>query len=1283
MSDDNHRLSIKPLDGSNWMTWKIQMKHLLLHKGLWEHVTGDAEQPAGQDQLVKFRRAAQKANTTLYLHVVQSQIYVIGDEDNPAVTWKKLSDHFERGTLMTELQLQKQYFKCEMQEGALVQEHIKEMREMAEKLVVMQSPVSEEDKVMTLLGSLSSSYDLLVATLGAQVGNMELSTVERSLLDEEARRVGSGRADPPGAVAMYGRTVASANGKKPHYSGRLSTKGKCYLCKRMGHFQHDCPKKKAGSRSVEHQARVAATENKEVVFIAKPDKIGIKKSRDWIIDSGASQHMTWDRGHLEDYHALDKPELVRLGDNHVVEGEGIGNVQIHVVLEDGRVENSVLCDVFYIKELAVNLMSVSATTNKGYDVLFNEDTCRILDTGGKIVCRGIKEGNLWKLLLRSAAHSAALAHEGPTLADVWHQRLGHINEQTLTQMLKRGTVTGIIGLNPDDTVSFCKGCTLGKMVTKPFEPVGEARVTRRLQAVHSDVCGPITPKSTGGSKYFVTFTDEYSRATSVYFMTRKSEVLDKFREFEATVVGETGQRIGTLRTDNGTEFVNQDFARYLQNRQINHETSAPYTPQQNGIAERVNRTLVEKARALMLHAGLAKSYWAEAVATAAYMKNRTPTRSLVGDITPYERWYGRKCDVSRLRVFGCTAYARLPAQLRQKLDDRAHRLRFIGYDKGSKGYRLMDDETKKVHICRDVVFNETDFGETNHRTVLEPETSDDEQLEELVSQDKVEERNRPRRQTREPNWYGDTVTHYAFTADECEPQMMSEALKTPDADAWKAAAEAELESLTENHAWELMALPPGKKTVGCRWVFKVKRKEGGSVDRYKCHLVAKGYSQRPGIDYDETFSPVVMFTTIQALITYATQRGMLIHQMDIVIAFLNGQLDEEIYMDQPEGFEEPGKERLVCRLQKSLYGLKQAPRCWNRELQRFLISEGFTQSQADPCLFYHMSRSGSLVIIAVYVDDLIIAADRHVDIRATKKKLMHRFKMKDFGPLSFILGIGVQQDRIAGTVTLHQRQYMLNLLSRYRMSDVNPVSTPADVNVKLVKNDGVSKPADRELYQSLVGSLLYAAVATRPDIAQVVSAVAKYTAAPSEAHMTAARRILKYLKETSNMGLIYHREGEGLHAYSDADWAGDQDDRRSTTGNVVFLAEAAISLLSKKQPTIALSTTGAEYIALSPCTQEVVWIRRLLRETGDSIVSPTRIFEDNQGAIKLARNPGCSKRTRHIDIRFHFTKEAVAEGIIKLVYCHTMEMTADLLTKPIPCQQFKRLREKLGIKNVN
>ena len=430
-----------------------------------------------------------------------------------------------------------------------------------------------------------------------------------------------------------------------------------------------------------------------------------------------------------------------------------------------------MCDVLYIKDLAVNLLSVSATTSKGYGVAFSVDTCRILDSESKVVCCGVKLGNLWKLLLRTVAHSAASARELPSQADLWHQRLSHFNEQTLSKALKRGTVTGITELDPSNIVSFCEGCTLGKIAAILFEPVGEVHATRMLQIVHSDVCGPIMPQSTVGSKYFVTFTDEYSRATSVHFMTKKSDVLEflKFCEFEATVFGETGQRIGTLKTDNGTEYVSQDFAKHLESHQINHETSAPYTLQQNGIPERVNRTLFEKARALMSHAGLAKSYWTEAVATAAYLKNRTPTRSLERDIIPYERWYERQYDVSRLRVFGCIAYARIPPQMRQKLDDRARRLHFIGYAKGNKGYRLMDDETKKVYVCRDVVFNETDFGDSDHGAVLELEPSVDKHHDHQPDAPVPRENQRPKRQTREPDWYGDTVTHCALMADECEP----------------------------------------------------------------------------------------------------------------------------------------------------------------------------------------------------------------------------------------------------------------------------------------------------------------------------------------------------------------------------------------------------------------------------------------------------------------------------------------------------------------------------------
>jgi len=318
--------------------------------------------------------------------------------------------------------------------------------------------------------------------------------------------------------------------------------------------------------------------------------------------------------------------------------------------------------------------------------------------------------------------------------------------------------------------------------------------------------------------------------------------------------------------------------------------------------------------------------------------------------------------------------------------------------------------------------------------------------------------------------------------------------------------------------------------------------------------------------------------------------------------------------------------------------------------------------------------------VAVYVDDLILIGVIISQLVKLKKSLSARFKMKDMGELHFCLGIGVIQDKEAGVIKIHQKQYIQRMLEKYRMCEANPVDTPADANVKLVKNDGVSGPVDRVLYQSIVGSLLYAAIATRPDIAQAVSAVSKFCAEPNEAHLTAAKRVLRYLKGTQDLCLVFRpTEETPLYGYSDANWAGDLEDRRSTTGNLFIVAGAPVSWLSKKQPTVALSTSEAEYMALSSATQEAVWLRRLMADLGLGDTGATRILEDNQGAIALAKNPVSHSRTKHIDIRHHFIREAVEDDIVEIEYCPTKEMLADILTKPLPRVTFQYLRKKMGL----
>ena len=510
---------------------------------------------------------------------------------------------------------------------------------------------------------------------------------------------------------------------------------------------------------------------------------------------------------------------------------------------------------------------------------------------------------------------------------------------------------------------------------------------------------------------------------------------------------------------------------------------------------------------------------------------------------------------------------------------------------------------------------------------------------------------------------------------------MQEAWNSKYSTQWKAAADSEFQSLKETNTSELVELPTNRKAIGCKWVFRVKYGDRGQVERFKGRLVAKGYSQKPGVDYDETFSPVVRFNSIRTLLAVAVKKGMLIHQMDVVTAFLNGNLDEEIYMEQPEGYVELGKEDMVCKLKKSLYGLKQSPRCWNQTFRELMESLNFQQSHADPCIFIKRSEpsdADKLTVIAICVDDLIIIATTEGEMNQIKSNLSKHFKMKDLGSLHFCLGVNIEQTEEG--LTLSQKQYIEKLLERYGLQDANPVSTPMDLNVKLVADDGHSKPVDRIRYQSMIGSLLYAAVATRPDISQAVGALSKFSSAPTEVHLTAVKRVLRYLKGTISLSLQYkHTVNSEIVGFSDADWASDIDSRHSTTGNVFMLSGGAICWLSQKQSTVAVCTAESEYIALSSAAQEAVWLRRLLMDLREDCTQPLTIMEDNQGAIAMTSNPVQHTRTKHIDIRYHFVREQVLNGTVQIKYCSSKNMLVDIFTKPLIRGQFEYLRDNLGL----
>ena len=1300
------KLFIDKLEGANnWQVWKYQMQVILEARELWGHVDGTATSPAlsessssNSNAQSAFEKAQRKTKALLVTSINSDLVHLITECQTPKEIWDKLKERFERNTVANKLFLKQKFFSLKMKDSDSLDEHLRRMKAITDQLAAIKAPIPEDEHIVALLLSLPRSYNTLITALTAKGDELSLANVHQALMSEEEKRGlykgkdGGGRVDKGEAALQHEKTT-----RKPI---------KCFGCGEENHVIRNCPKRKKGQHEYrhkpgnpsKHKAAPADANKKENedsggnVFVV--GMIAAEGNSCWIIDSGASQHMTANRDLLVNYFEFPEPEPVALGDGRSVNAYGYGQVDITMILGNKAKDQqkSILTKVLYVPKLATNLFSARVAASKGKVVQFGHTLCWIKDSKGQVVARGRIVGNMYRLDCKvdKPDNQATIANETGTKLDLWHQRMAHLNVGQMKTMASK-ELTTCSDIPGTGKLSFCEACAEGKAHRAPFKPVGEIQSTRRLELVHSDVAGPMKTESFGGAKYFVTFIDDYSRCVTVYPMKHKSEVLEKFKEWEAAVTNQADCKIKTLRTDNGGEYTSTEFEDFLKEKGIRHETTVPHSPQQNGVAERMNRTLQEAALSMILHAGLSKAFWAEAVCNAAYVRNRVITTATT--VTPYERWYGKKPDVSHLRVFGCTVYAHVPDASRQKLDQKAVKMRFVGYSLTQKGYRLYDENRQRIFIRRDVTFNETDFGSTKVQMKCDEDgIKSAEEGKELNSevdtnvdehQDLPKDPRRSGRERNPPLYYHDeyagiTTAKYAalYVAEIEEPETLKDALDSEYATQWKAAADAEYQSLLENETWELVELPAGRKPISCKWVFKVKHDETGKVERFKGRLVAKGFLQKYGIDYDETFSPVVRFSSIRALLAYGVSRQMLIHQMDVVTAFLNGTLDEEIYMQQPEGYVESGKEELVCRLKKSLYGLKQSPRCWNNAFKEFMLSLGFVQSDADPCVFIRVLND-KLAIVTVHVDDLILLTETEEEMIDLKTNLANHFKMKDMGILHYCLGVSVTIKD--GVLQISQEQYIGKILRKYKLQDCKTVSTPMDLNVKLVKDDGYSKPVDAVQYQSMVGSLIYAAIATRPDIAYAVAALAKFNSSPTEAHLTAVKRVFRYLKGTVQLRLQYQETDGNVEGYSDADWASDSEDRRSTSGNVFVMSGGAISWTSKKQPTVALSTSESEYIALCFATQEAVWLRQLMKDLQMDCNTATTIHEDNQGTIAMSRNPVLHKRTKHIDIKYHFVREKTQDGTIELKYCPTNEMVADILTKPLPKRQFEYLRCKLGL----
>ncbi len=515
-----------------------------------------------------------------------------------------------------------------------------------------------------------------------------------------------------------------------------------------------------------------------------------------------------------------------------------------------------------------------------------------------------------------------------------------------------------------------------------------------------------------------------------------------------------------------------------------------------------------------------------------------------------------------------------------------------------------------------------------------------------------------------------------------EPQSYREALASPQADKWMAAFQKEYDSLIKNETWDLVPLPPDCTVINCRMIGKLKPGYEGVPERYKGRLVAIGSRQRYGIDYDETFAPVPHNEAVKATLAEIASLDLEMIQFDISTAFLYAELDKPIYMKQPEGFIVTGKEDYVCRLKKSLYGLKQAPRLWFQRFDSALTRFGLKNSAADRCVYIRRT-SDEVTIGVIHVDDAVFGSNKKEVLQNICNHLSGEFQVQSLPPIRF-LGINMSRDRSNKRIFLSQTHMVEKLVTRFGMESVKPRAVPADPNKRL-SDCPKSKSEGEEIvnYRESVGALLYLTLQTRPDLAYAVGQAAKYCQDPNAEHWQALVQIFGYLNGTKNFGIWIGGERTGLIGYSDADFAGDTGDRKSTSGSIFFFHNGPVAWASKKQPCTALSTTEAEYISACEAAKTAVWLSYLLQDFTGEVQTKVPLYCDNQGAVRLVYNAEFHQRTKHIQLRWHWIREKVTEGRIEIKFVGSEDQLADIFTKALAAPQFEKMRARIGVGTLN
>ncbi|GJS66193.1 putative ribonuclease H-like domain-containing protein [Tanacetum coccineum] len=1093
----------------------------------------------------------------------------------------------------------------------------------------------------------------------------------------------------------------------------------------------------------------------------------------WYLDSGCSKHMTGDRSRLRNF-VKKFIGTVRFGNDHFGAIMGYG---------DYVIGDSVISRVYYVEGLGHNLFSVGQFCDSDLEVAFRKHTCFVRDLDGVDLIKGSRGTNLYTISVEDMMRSSPiclLSKASKNKSWLWHRRLNHLNFGTLNDLARKDLVRGLPRLKFEKD-HLCSACQLGKSRKATHKPKTINTITEVLHTLHMDLCGPLRVQSINGKKYILVIVDDYSRFTWVKFLRSKDEtpvfVINLLKQLQVGL----NKTVRFVRTDNGTEFVNKNLTDYYESVGITHEKTVPRTPQQNGVVERRNRTLVEAARTMLIFSKAPLFLWAEAVATACYTQNRSLIHTLHNK-TPYELVHDKKPDLSFLRIFGALCYPTNDSEDLGKLKAKADIGFFVGYAPNRKGYRIYNKRTRQImetiHVTFDELTEQTapvhsssgpnpnlltpgpissglvpnsapaipyvpptnkdlellfqpmfdeyfetptgdhqmphvpavpppviptgpsvsisfdhdapsgshspsssahqsssvhhgvatehsfevnPFAATEHEpfvNVFAPDPNSEASSSGTLTITTPNQSTQPHEHLRKwtdshpldniignPSRPVSTRKQLATDALWCfynsvlskvEPKNFKSAVTE---DCWFQAMQDEIHEFDRLDVWELVPPPDCAMIIALKWIYKVKLDEYGDVLKNKARLMAKGYRQEEGLDFEESFAPVARLEAIRIFLANAASKNMTVYQIDVKTAFLNGELKEEVYMSQPEGFVDPDSPHHVYRLKKALYRLKQAPRAWYDTLSKFLLAQGFSKGVVDPTLFIQKTDKHTLHV-QIIVDDIIFASTDPKDCDRFSNEMISKFQMSMMGQISFFLGLQISQNPRG--IFINQSKYANEILKKFDLHKSDLVDTPMVERTKL-DEDLSGIPVDQTQYRSMIGSLMYL-TASRPDL---------------------------YPKDTAM----------ALTAYADADHAGCQDTRRSTSGSAQFLGDKLVSWSSKKQTSTSISSTEAEYIAMSGCCAQILWMRSQLSDYGFAY-NHIPLYCDNKSAITLCCNNVQHSRSKHIDIRHHFISDQIEKGVVELYFVRTEYQLADIFTKALPRERFEFILPRLGMKSM-